>query len=260
MKYYKGDYELEKLNGKIAIVTGGGRGIGKAIAEEYANNGAMVIVTAAIHKDEIEDTASKINGKAILTDITRPIDVQNLVDKVINEFGRIDILVNNAARGMLFANKDILTKPKPFWEMDKENWQAVMNTNINGTFLMTSAVIPQMLKQRSGRIINVSINFETMNRKGFSPYGPSKAALEAMSNIWAQELDGTGITLNILLPGGATNTGMIPTALPEEHRQHLLEPDVVAPLAVYLASDEASQINGQRFIAIDWNKKIGIPI
>lgn len=251
---------MEILQGKIAIVTGGGRGLGKAIAEAYAKNGAKVIVTAAVNKDEIEETASKIDGLAVLADITKPKDVDNLVKRVIKEFGHIDILVNNAARGMLFANEDFLTNlnPKPFWEMNKDSCQMVMNTNINGTFLMTTAVLPHMLKQKSGQILNVSINLGTMTRKGFFPYGPSKAALEAMSTIWAQELEGTGITLNILLPGGATDTGMIPPNFPEERRQHLLKPDVIAPLALYLASEEGAKINGQRFIAVDWNKEHGI--
>lgn len=207
-----------KLNGKVAIVTGGGRGIGKAIAEAYSNNGAKVIITAAVHKDEIEKTASEINGVSILADITKPGDVNNLIDTVIKEFGRIDILVNNAARGMLFVNDLFMTEPKPFWESNTENWQMVIDTNVNGTYLMTKAVMPQMLRQKSGRIINISINLGTMKRKGFSPYGPSKAALESMSVIWAQELEGTGITLNILLPGGATMTGMIPPSFPKEKR------------------------------------------
>jgi NAD(P)-dependent dehydrogenase (short-subunit alcohol dehydrogenase family) len=247
-----------KLHGKVAIVSGGGRGIGRAIAEAYAENGAKVVVTAALQKEEIEETALKIDGKSILADITKPEDVRKLVDAVIAEFGRIDILVNNAARGMRFVNESFMTDPKPFWEADADNWQMVINTNVNGTYLMTKTVIPQMLKQKSGRIINISINLETMKRMGFSPYGPSKAALESMSIIWAQELAGTGITLNILLPGGATLTGMIPPGFPEDKKQNLLKPGIVAPAAVYLASDDAENINGQRIIAVEWNKERGI--
>ena len=249
---------LNKLLGKVAIVTGGGRGIGRAIAEAYANNGAQVVVTAAIQKNEIDETALKINGKAILADITKPDDVQMLIDSVRAEFGRIDILVNNAARGMRFVNESFLTEPKPFWEADADSWQMIIHTNVNGTYLMTKAVIPQMLIQKFGRIINISINLETMKRIGFSPYGPSKAALESMSIIWAQELAGTGITLNILLPGGATLTGMIPPSFPEDKKQNLLRPDIVGPAAIYLASDEAENINGQRIIAAEWNKEHGI--
>jgi 3-oxoacyl-[acyl-carrier protein] reductase len=133
----------------------------------------------------------------------------------------------------------------------------VINTNVNGVFLMTRAVIPHMLNRRFGRIINVSINRETMRRKGFTPYGPSKAALESMSTIWAQELEGTGITLNLLLPGGATNTGMIPDTFPESQRTKLINPSVMGPPAVYLASDDAAGINGKRILAIEWKEEKG---
>jgi 3-oxoacyl-[acyl-carrier protein] reductase len=244
-----------KLKDKVAIVTGGGRGIGKAIAEAFAREGAKVVVSSARQKKEIELVASKIGGTAILSDVSNNDDVQKLVDSVVSDFGRIDILVNNAARGMKFVNESFMTEPKPFWEADPEIWRMVIDTNISGVFLMTRAVIPQMLERRFGRIINISINYETMKRKGFTPYGPSKAALESMSTIWAQELEGRGITLNVLLPGGATNTGMIPDTFPEPKRKELLDPTIMGPPAVYLASDDASGINGQRIIAVEWKEE-----
>ena len=233
-----------KLKEKVAIVTGGGRGIGKAIAEAFAREGAKVVVTAARHDDEIEQVAANIGGMPIRADVSSKEDVTRLVGTVISEFGRIDILVNNAARGMKFVNEHFMTEPKPFWEADADMWRMVIDTNVNGLFLITRTVVPHMLKRRYGRIINISINLETMKRKGFTPYGPSKSAVESMSSIWAQELEGTGITLNVLLPGGATNTGMIPDSYPDDQRGKLLDPGIMGPPAVYLASDESSGFTG----------------
>ncbi len=243
-----------KLKDKVAIVTGGGRGIGRAIAEAFAREGARVVVTAARNRTEIEGVAAKIAGTAILADVSKQDEVEQLVDSVSKRFGGIDILVNNAARGMKFVYEQFMTEPRPFWEADPEAWRMVIDTNITGVFLMTRAVISGMIARGGGRIINISISLETMRRRGFSPYGPSKAALESMSAIWAQELLGTGVTLNLLLPGGATDTGMVPESFPEESRKKLINPEVMGPPAVYLASDEASGVNGERIVAIEWNK------
>jgi len=234
-----------KLEGKVALVTGGGRGIGKAIATAYRQEGATVVVVAAKQKAEIDEVASRIGGIALVADVSKPADIKVLVDTVVSRFGRIDILVNNAARGMRFVNEDFMTTPKPFWEADPDAWRMVIDTNVSGVFLLTRAVVPHMLRQGWGRIINISINHETMERKGFTPYGPSKAALESMSTIWAQELASTRVTLNMLLPGGATNTGMIPDSFPEPKRKELIDPAVMGPPAVFLASDEADNVNGQ---------------
>ena len=243
-----------KLKDKVAVVTGGGRGIGRAIAEAFSREGAKVIVTAARQKAEIEAVASRINGAALVADVSKSDEVSLLVDSALSRFGRIDILVNNAARGMRFVNESFMTEPRPFWEADIDAWRMVIDTNITGVFLVTKAVVPYMLKRESGRIINISISEETMRRKGFTPYGPSKAALESMSAIWAQELAGTGITVNVLLPGGPTNTGMIPDSFPESKRKDLIDPQVMGPPAVYLASDDAREINGQRIIAIEFGR------
>jgi len=247
--------KTQRLKDKIAIITGAGRGIGRAIAEAYAAEGAKIIVTAAREKKEIDDVEARTGGMAVLADVTDIGSVQKLIDIVISKYERIDILVNNAGRGMKYVNDKFMTDPKPFWLADPDAWRMVINTNVNGVFLMTSAVVPHMLKQKYGRIINISMNYETMKRRGFTPYGPSKAALESMSIIWAQELDGTGITLNVLLPGGATLTGMIPDSFPSEQKSRLLDPGIMGPPAVYLASDEAKDVNGQRIIAKEWKPK-----
>jgi 3-oxoacyl-[acyl-carrier protein] reductase len=115
-----------KLKAKVAIVTGGGRGIGRAIAVAYAQEGARVIVTAARQKTEIEEVAAQIGGKALLADVTRRDDLRMLVDSVISEFGQIDILVNNAGRGMKYVNQEFMNVPRPFWEADPDAWQMVI--------------------------------------------------------------------------------------------------------------------------------------
>lgn len=118
---------------------------------------------------------------------------------------------------------------------------------------MARAVVPRMMERGGGSIVNVSMNYETMKRRGFSPYGPSKAALESESIIWAQDLEGTGVRLNVLLPGGATETGMIPAGVPEEARSRLLRPEIVGPPAVYLASDASRHLSGHRLVAAEWD-------
>ena len=241
-----------RLTGTVGIVTGGGRGIGRAIAEAYAAEGMRVVVTAAREAAEIDAVASRIGGLALVADVTKEDDAARVVDETRRRFGRIDVLVNNAARGMRYVNEEFLTRPEPFWLTSEAAWRLVLDTNIMGVFLMTRAVVPVMLAQPSGRIINLSINHETMRRPGFSPYGPSKAALESMNAIWAQELAGTGVTVNLLLPGGATATGMIPDSFPVERRGTLLDPGIVAEPAIYLASAASAAVTGARLVATEW--------
>jgi NAD(P)-dependent dehydrogenase (short-subunit alcohol dehydrogenase family) len=244
--------EAGKLEGRVAIVTGGGRGIGRAIVEAYLAQGASVVPTAAREKDEVEAVAARAADRCLplLADVTRPEDCERVVSETLERFGQVDVLVNNAGRGMKYVSEAFLTEPTRFWEANPEVWRMVIETNVNGPFYMTRAVVPRMIDLGGGSIVNVSVNFGTM--KGFSPYGPSKAALESESIIWAQDLEGTGIRVNLLLPGGATETGMIPTGLPEETRTQLLQPEVIGPPAVYLASDASRHINGRRLVATEW--------
>ena len=243
-----------ELEGKVAIVTGGGRGLGRAIAEAYLAEGASVVLTAAREKDEVEAVAARAANRCLplLADVTRQEDCERVASETAKQFGGVDVLVNNAGRGMKYVSEAFLTEPTRFWETDPGVWRMVIETNVNGPFYMARAVVPRMMEW-GGSIVNVSVNYETMKRKGFSPYGPSKAALESESIIWAQDLEGTGIRMNVLLPGGATETGMIPTNLPEEPRTRLLRPDVVGPPAVYLASDASRHLNGRRLVATEWS-------
>jgi NAD(P)-dependent dehydrogenase (short-subunit alcohol dehydrogenase family) len=240
------------LSTEVAIVTGGGRGIGRAVALGYARAGADVVITVARAMDEAERVASESAGlpgtiHALQADVTDPADVERVVEAALAIRGRIDVLVNNAARGMKFVNPQFLSDPRPFWEADPEAWRLVIETNIVGVFLMTRAVVPAMLERGRGSIINVTINHETMVRRGFSPYGPSKAALEAMTEVWAAELEGSGLTINLLLPGGATATGMIPDGAPPAIS--LLDPEIVVPAALELARASTS---GQRLVGTEF--------
>jgi NAD(P)-dependent dehydrogenase (short-subunit alcohol dehydrogenase family) len=246
---------MMKLKEKVAIITGGGRGIGRAIACAFAEEGAHIIITAAREWNEIQEVAALTGGTAVKADVTKPEEIDKVVQTALTTFGKIDILVNNAARGMRYVSEDFITTPALFWKIDPEVWRMIIDTNINGVFLMTRAVVPVMLRQQYGRIINISVHQRTMVRKGFSPYGPSKAALEAMSTQWSKELEGSGVTLNMLLPGGATQTGMVPSTIPKDQLTRLLKPEVMTPAAVYLASDEAAQVNGKRIVAIEWNEE-----
>jgi 3-oxoacyl-[acyl-carrier protein] reductase len=175
-----------------------------------------------------------------------------VVEETIRRFGQIDVLVNNAGRGMLYVSPHFLTEPPRFWEVDPATWRMVIDTNVNGPFLMARVVVPHMLSRGTGAIINVTMNYETMKQRGFSPYGPSKAALESETIIWAKDLEGTGVTVNEILPGGATATAMIPPQTPEEIRRTLLPAEMVVPPEVYLASDAGRQITGRRLVAKDW--------
>ena len=247
---------MKVLEGTVAIVTGGGRGLGRAIAQGFLNEGARVVVTAAREKSEIDAVASCSGpgqALALLADVTDPRACEHVVSETIARFGRIDVLVNNAGRGMKYVSPQFMTAPTRFWETAPETWRMVIDTNVNGPFFMARAAVPFMLRQGRGAIINVSMNHETMKRRGFSPYGPSKAALESETIIWAQDLEGTGVTVNEILPGGATATGMIPDGMPEELRTKLLPPEIIVPPAVFLASEKGRRLTGRRLVATEWS-------
>lgn len=252
---------MGKLDGKVAIVTGAGRGIGRAIAEGYVHEGAKVVVTAARTQAELDQLVKQDGPEhvlALLADATNPDACEQVVEQTIRRFGHVDILVNNAARGMKYVSSSFLTEPTRFWETDPSVWRMIIDTNVNGLFYMARAVVTRLLEQqRAGSIINIGVNYETMKLRGFSPYGPSKAALESASAIWAQELSEARIRVNVLLPGGITRTGMLPDSTPAEvlarRQARLLQPEIMQAPAVFLASDASQALTGHRLTAREWS-------
>src|SRR5258706_7562320 len=249
-----------ELSGKTAIVTGGGRGLGRAMALGLLRAGANVVITAARITQEIETVGKegvKLGATGTLrkfvADVTREEDCRLVVNETIGEFGSVHILVNNAGRGMRFVSETFFDTPTKFWQTDPAVWRMIIDTNVNGPFLMAREVTPHMLKQGWGRVINISMNHETMRRAGVSPYGPSQAALESGTIIWAQDLAGTGVTVKSLLPGGATATGMVPR---DVDPRRLLDPKIMVPPLLWLASEAAGGVTGDRFVANLWDASL----
>jgi NAD(P)-dependent dehydrogenase (short-subunit alcohol dehydrogenase family) len=252
-----------ELRDKTAIVTGGGRGLGRAMALGLSRAGANVMITAARNRHEINAVANEaaVTGcagtvHAMVADAASEEDSLLVVRSTIRDFGAVHILVNNAGRGMRFVSERFFDTPTSFWQTDPVVWRMIIDTNVNAPFIMARAVVPHLLKQRWGRIVNISMNHETMRRTGFSPYGPSKAALESETIIWAQDLAGTGVTVNSLLPGGASDTGMLPESIPASVRHHLLAPELMVPPLLWLVSEEAGDVTGARLVAKLWDSSL----
>lgn len=238
---------LIDLKGKVAIVTGGGRGIGRAVAEKLAEEGVSVIVTD-IRQDLLDAVTGEWEDKGwlgtqILADVRKVGDCKAVAESVEREFGRIDILVNNAgvASG---AKVEVLPE---------EIWDANHDTNLKGAMLMCQAVVPAMQRQKSGRIINASSFAAIIPSIGGAAYATSKAGVESLTRVLASELGPLGITVNCYAPG------MIPTEMNHyadaspERKEQLLDtltlrrwgsPDDIANLVCFLASDQASYITG----------------
>jgi len=251
---------VRELSGKTAIVTGAGRGIGRSIALGLARSGANVVITVArngAEGDQVAQEAAKIPGvaavRSMIADAASESDAERVVNGTLREFGAVHILVNNAGRGMRLVSEKFLEVPTRFWETDPRVWRMIVDTNVNGPFLMARLAAPHMMRQRWGRIINISISHETMRRPGFSPYGPSKAALESETIIWAKDLAGSGVTVNALLPGGATATDMVPQDIPSYLRATLLSPEIMIPPLLWLVSDATNGVTGSRFVANLWD-------
>ena len=171
----------------------------------------------------------------------------------MRSLGGIDIVINNAGIGMRTVNPRFLEYPLPFFKVGPDGFADVVATNLTGYFLVARAFAPLFVDQGRGRFINVSMNHETMSRRGFVPYGPARAGAEALSLIMVEDLRPHDVTVNILLPGGATATGMVPDDVPQTVRDNLLSPDVMKAPVLFLASPEADGLTGERIVAKDFD-------
>ncbi len=245
------------LTGKVALVTGTGSGLGRAMALGLAAAGAQV-GGVDISNDGLEATVRDAEAQGggrvlpIVTDVTSIKDCENAVKTAITELGGLHMVVNCAGLGMAAVQDDFTHRRLNYWKTDPDRWQRLIDVNIRGPFLLARAATPHLLKQGWGRIVNVTTSFNTMMRGGNMPYGQSKAAVEASSVAWADDLKDTGVTCNVLIPGGAADTAMIPDDAPYD-RSKLNPPSVMVAPICWLLSDASDGVNGQRFLGRLWD-------
>ncbi|MBN1643534.1 MAG: 3-oxoacyl-[acyl-carrier-protein] reductase [Dehalococcoidales bacterium] len=246
------------LTGKVAIVTGSGRGIGKAIALRLAEAGATVVVNDFGDSAPAEQTVAEIKqmgrqATAITADVSSAADVTRLVDTAIATYGKVDILVNNAG----------ITRDQLMMRMTDEQWDSVIAVDLKSVFLCTRAVLRSMMKQRSGRIVNISSVVGIMGNIGQANYASAKAGIIGFTKAIAKEAAARGITANAVAPG-FIDTPMT-QAMPEEVRKSMIDhiplgcmgtPKDIAETVAFLASDEARYITGQ-VVPVDGGFSLG---
>lgn len=239
--------KMGKLDGKSAIVTGASRGIGRDIALYLAKEGAMVAVNYSGSKDRADAVVEEIKatgGKAfaIQANVDQSDDVQNLISSTIEQYGSVDILVNNAG----------ITRDNLLMRMKEQEWDDVLNTNLKGVFLCTKAVTRQMMKQRAGRIINITSIVGVSGNAGQANYVAAKAGVIGLTKSSAKELASRNITVNSVAPGFITTD--MTDALPEDIKSQMLSqiplakfgnPLDIAKAVAFLASEDANYITGQ---------------
>lgn len=235
-----------ELEGKVALITGAAQGIGRAIALLLASNGADIVVSD-INLEKAKETSKEIEAMgrrsiAIKVDVSKAEEVEQMVEKVINEFGKIDILVNNAG----------ITRDKLILRMTEEDWDLVLNVNLKGTFNCTKAVIRHMSKQRSGKIVNIASVSGEMGNPGQANYSASKAGVIGFTKTIAREFAQRGINVNAIAPGYIETpmTEVLPEKVKEELKkmipmERLGQPEDVAQAVLFLVSERSNYITGQ---------------
>lgn len=243
--------QLFDLTGKVALVTGGSKGLGKAMARGFAEAGAEVFISSR-HEDELKSALSEIlagtdrRGAYAVADMTQRADVDRLAERAINEFGRVDVLVNNAGTNI----------PQPIDEITDENWNAVMDTNLNSIMWLTRALVPQMKSRGWGRIIHISSIMGLVSNNGRALYSATKSALIGMAHASALDLGSHGITVNCIAPGPFLTdlpARLLSAAEKERFSQRTAlgrwgDPKELIGPVLLLASDAGSYITGETLV------------
>ena len=253
------------LEGRAALVTGGARGLGKVMAQALAGAGCRVML-ADIDKPAVEAAAQALAAefpgcliRSQTCDISNMEQCEETVRQTHAKLGSVDILINNAARGPLHVERAPGTRSLKFFESDPQAWAQTTATNVTGTFFMAHFAAPLMIAKGWGRIVNITTSLSTMQRRANSPYGVTKAAIEAETLIWSQDLEGTGVTVNSLIPGGAADTDFVSDNIRADAiagRRRLIDPQVMAAPLLWLCSMDAGQITGGRFVGKLWDSAL----
>jgi NAD(P)-dependent dehydrogenase (short-subunit alcohol dehydrogenase family) len=250
---------MSEAGNKVIIITGGAGGIGRAITRALLLDGTRVAVMDN-NKESVEQFVSEMQEVhseeailAVVGDVANEADCQIAVAQVVEYFGSVDGLINNAGIGVSSLRPDGERNLPSVMELTPDIWRRFFDVNIHGAYLMTRSIIPNLIAQGWGRIINNTTSFFTMLR--VLPYGATKAALEAASAVWAREFEGTGVTVNVLVPGGPTDTAFISDEAGID-RSRMIRPEKLGPPARWLVSSDSDGVTGKRFIAAHWDENL----
>ena len=252
-----GGMEPKNITARTALITGGAGGLGLAMARGLLADGHRVALMdndpAAIERSK--EMLRDIGGDllAVVGDVSVEAACRSVVETVGKSFGPVEVLINNAGIGPSSLRPDAERRLPSVTELTPEIWSRFFAINVTGAYLMLRAVLPQMRGNGWGRVINNTTSFFTMFR--VLPYGATKAALEGASAVWAKELEGTGVTVNVVVPGGPTDTAFIADQSGID-RDKMLRPEVMAAPVRWLASELSDGVTGRRFIAARWDNDV----
>jgi len=245
------------LAGKRIIVSGAAHGLGRAIAIACVRAGGQVLFTArarAALAEAVEESQPAAKQALLhVADLTRPNEVDSIHQAAVAAFGGVDVLINNAGVSVDSVRGDYWNNPVRYWEPDTDTYRRFYEINVQAPIHLTLLVTPEMRARNWGRIITTSTSLNTMIRGGMAPYGSSKAAIEAFTASVAADLRDTGVTANVIAPGGPADTRMVVADIP---REDLIPADSLADPAVWLSSSLSDGVTGHRYLGAKWNRKL----